>query len=161
MRVLLRPGPPIIGANTIAVLWAVRLLGNTLQAVRTGDLTRATGLRTKTVHNSLRTLVRCGLVRSLGEGESAGPWEAYVHVQGQPWPVVDYNHRCPPEGEIRLNEDGTLDEVVAADCFVHLEQMDEGLWWMRIALPDGSAIVVNLYSKRLSTTKVLARAERE
>jgi hypothetical protein len=40
---------------------------------------------------------------------------------------------CPPNIiEVRRNPDGSLDEIVANDCMVHLEQMDEGHWWMGI-----------------------------
>lgn len=64
----------------------------------------------------------------------------------------------PNYREIRLREDGTLDEVVAGfvprkpgrrfkSVFFHLEQMDTGHWWMRIDFPDGRGIVVNLTSR--------------
>lgn len=40
--------------------------------------------------------------------------------------------------EVRRNDDGTLDEIVAGDpngpgVFVHLEQMDANLWWIGIS----------------------------
>lgn len=34
--------------------------------------------------------------------------------------------------EVRRNDDGTLDEVVAKDCSFHLEQMSEDCWWMAV-----------------------------
>ncbi len=34
--------------------------------------------------------------------------------------------------EIRLNDDGSLDEVVADTCSVHLEQMDDNQWWLGV-----------------------------
>ena len=34
--------------------------------------------------------------------------------------------------EIRRNEDGSLDEIVASDVAIHLEQMSDGHWWMSI-----------------------------
>lgn len=62
--------------------------------------------------------------------------------------------------EIRSNEDGTLDEVCVKHAeFVHLEQMDDGYWWLRIDKPDGSAVVVNLWTKR--NARIHARAERD
>ena len=42
--------------------------------------------------------------------------------------------------EVRLNDDGTLDEVVGTGTF-HLEQMDTGHWWMRIENEAGSVDV--------------------
>ena len=36
----------------------------------------------------------------------------------------------PPE--IRLNDDKTLDEIVAENAFVHLEQMGDNCWWMTV-----------------------------
>ena len=64
--------------------------------------------------------------------------------------------------EIRLDDDGKLDEVVVEHAkHVHLERMDQGAWWMRIELADGSAIVVNLAARRPGTTLVEGIAERE
>ena len=34
--------------------------------------------------------------------------------------------------EIRLNIDGSLDEVVADSCSVHLEQMADNEWWLGV-----------------------------
>jgi hypothetical protein len=34
--------------------------------------------------------------------------------------------------EIRRNDDGTVDEVVAENCSVHIEQMNNTDWWMQI-----------------------------
>jgi len=62
--------------------------------------------------------------------------------------------------EIRLNEDGSLDEVVADDvAFFHLEQMSDGHWWLSVDLDDGSQIHVDIYS-RSGRAAVDARAER-
>jgi hypothetical protein len=33
---------------------------------------------------------------------------------------------------IRTNDDGTLDEIVAGNAHVHLEQMADGHWWLLI-----------------------------
>lgn len=37
-----------------------------------------------------------------------------------------------PTVEVRRNEDGSLDEVVASRANVHLEQMSVDCWWLRI-----------------------------
>ena len=42
--------------------------------------------------------------------------------------------------EVRLNEDGTLDEVVGVGTF-HLEQMDTNHWWLQIENAAGSVSV--------------------
>jgi hypothetical protein len=34
--------------------------------------------------------------------------------------------------EVRRNEDGTLDEIVAKNCDIHLEQMTNNVWWLGI-----------------------------
>lgn len=31
--------------------------------------------------------------------------------------------------EIRLNKDGSVDEIIADGVSFHLEQMDNGAWW--------------------------------
>lgn len=63
----------------------------------------------------------------------------------------------PGTFEIREQE-GALDEVVAfKPHFVHLEQMDEGLWWLRVDMPDGNAVVVWFSSRG----KIKARAEKD
>ena len=36
----------------------------------------------------------------------------------------------PPE--VRLNPDGSLDEVVAENAIVHLERMSDSLWWLSV-----------------------------
>ena len=48
------------------------------------------------------------------------------------------------EPEIRLNDDGTLDEVVAPGF--HLEQMDFNHWWLEVEI-DGRAVSVWLTAK--------------
>lgn len=57
--------------------------------------------------------------------------------------------------EIGLNDDGTLDEIIAFNAYVHLEQMDDSVWWMAIE-QDGKTIHVHFWSK----TKIDARSER-
>ena len=86
---------------------------------------------------------------------------------GQPYEVVDaefarqlerelvlvgcYDDRCrrdtsPPEKspEVRLNDDGTLDEVVHPAA--HLEQMDDDHWFLEVG-PNGNSVAVWLHSK--------------
>ena len=56
--------------------------------------------------------------------------------------------RRQPEGSrISSNTDGSLDEVVATGR-IHLEQMSDIYWWMRIYLPDGRSIDVNFWTPR-------------
>ena len=57
-------------------------------------------------------------------------------------------HECVQKRpEVRLNADGTLDEVVAFGAYVHLEQMSAGDWWLGIE-SGGHLIHVNLGTKR-------------
>ena len=63
-----------------------------------------------------------------------------------------------PGIEARYNEDGTLDEVVAAGK-IHIEQMDTGAWWIGITTTDGKTHHVNLWAKRQSTTAIHGRCE--
>lgn len=66
----------------------------------------------------------------------------------------------PPEQglEVRLNSDGSLDEVVAPGF--HLEQMSDTGWWMRIS-SGKLAVVVNLFTKGRRERPVLATWEDE
>lgn len=59
--------------------------------------------------------------------------------------------------EIRLNEDGTLDEVCAWG-FVHLEQMDTNCWLLLIDTVDGKRLRVPLSTKR-SALKAFAEVD--
>ena len=49
---------------------------------------------------------------------------------------------------VRRNEDGSLDEIVASECSVHLEQMHTNLWWMLIRTVDGTELTVNFSTGR-------------
>lgn len=40
--------------------------------------------------------------------------------------------------EIRRNPDGSIDEIVAKNCTLHVEQMSNDGWFMGIDGPDGS-----------------------
>jgi hypothetical protein len=60
--------------------------------------------------------------------------------------------------EVRRNSDGTLDEIVANDVVVHLEQMADNFWWMGVSTADNAHLVhVNFYSE----TKIEAEADNQ
>ncbi len=40
--------------------------------------------------------------------------------------------------EIRPNDDGSIDEIVASGCNLHIEQMSADGWYMGIEAKDGS-----------------------
>lgn len=50
-------------------------------------------------------------------------------------------------GEVRLNEDKSVDEIVARGVDVHLEQMDDGFWWMGISGKQGRRLAVQFFRK--------------
>lgn len=52
----------------------------------------------------------------------------------------------PPEKEpeVRLNEDGTLDEI--AHPAAHLEQMDHNHWFLEVG-PNGNSVAIWLHAK--------------
>jgi hypothetical protein len=56
--------------------------------------------------------------------------------------------------EVRRNDDGSLDEVVCSQAFVHLEQMSDNHWWM-VVERDGKQVTVNFSSR----SKITARVE--
>jgi hypothetical protein len=39
---------------------------------------------------------------------------------------------------IRKNDDGTIDEIVAKDCTLHIEQMTNDGWYIGVTASDGS-----------------------
>lgn len=41
--------------------------------------------------------------------------------------------------EIRPNSDGSIDEIVARGCDLHIEQMSNDGWYIGIVASDGSA----------------------
>lgn len=61
----------------------------------------------------------------------------------------------PVAVDIRLNEDGTLDEVVSP--FFHLEQMSPTHWWMAVYDAKGDRVTVHLHARG----KISANVERE
>ena len=94
------------------------------------------------------TLARAlfGIVREGVPVRQDYDWESHAHKLLkviEDWEVENAQGDC----EVRRNEDGTLDEVVASNCWFHLEQMDDDHWWMRVETSDG-AVTVNLGSKK-------------
>lgn len=87
--------------------------------------------------------------------ERVAPHFRYVAASGELInPSRDENGLLPSEYvgpiEIRRNRDGSLDEVVAQNVFVHLEQMADNSWWMGVSTPDNTHLVhVNFYSERV------------
>ena len=85
--------------------------------------------------------------------ERVAPHFRYVAASGELInPTRDENGLLPSEYvgpiEIRRNRDGSLDEVVAQNVFVHLEQMADNSWWMGVSTPDNTHLVhVNFYSE--------------
>lgn len=62
--------------------------------------------------------------------------------------------------DIRRNDDGSVDEIVSSDvAHFHLEQMDDGHWWMRLDLADGRAVVVQLHTRRGALIQCLAEMD--
>jgi hypothetical protein len=52
------------------------------------------------------------------------------------------------KGEVRLNDDGSIDEVVTGQLRgVHLEQMAAGSWWMSLDGPHGRRMCICFHSK--------------
>lgn len=85
--------------------------------------------------------------------ERVAPHFRYVAASGELInPSRDENGLLPSEYvgpiEIRRNRDGSLDEVVAQNVFVHLEQMADNSWWMGVSTPDNAHLIhVNFYSE--------------
>lgn len=48
--------------------------------------------------------------------------------------------------EVRRDEDGDLDEVIATGCDFHLEQMAGNMWWMSVSC-GGREVHVTLSTK--------------
>jgi len=49
--------------------------------------------------------------------------------------------------EIRRNPDGTIDEICADGVDFHLEQMDNGAWFIGLTYPDGLTAHIWLSAK--------------
>lgn len=48
--------------------------------------------------------------------------------------------------QIRTDSQGNLDEIIGKGNF-HLEQMDDGHWWMRFENDSGQSVDVNLTAR--------------
>jgi hypothetical protein len=44
---------------------------------------------------------------------------------------------------VRLNDDGTIDEICVETCSVHVEQMDDGRYWMGLHWTDADGVARN------------------
>lgn len=51
--------------------------------------------------------------------------------------------------------DGEVDEIFAEGVNIHIEQMDDGVWWIGIGHPDGTVDHLNLYTAR--GAKIIAK----
>lgn len=73
-------------------------------------------------------------------------------AEGRPGAAIRY------ADDVRKPKKRRLDEVFVHDPKnIHIEQMDDGAWWMRIERPEGDALVVNLWTK--GNKRIHARAE--
>lgn len=85
--------------------------------------------------------------------ERVAPFFRYVAASGELIePKRDENGLLPSvlvgPIEIRRNADGSLDELVATNATVHLEQMAKNSWWMGVSTADDAHLVhLNFYSK--------------
>jgi hypothetical protein len=54
-----------------------------------------------------------------------------------------------PSWEVRRNPDGSVDEIVAKGCSIHLEQMDKGVWYLGIYADDtpDNILQVDIYRR--------------
>lgn len=80
-----------------------------------------------------------GRVKSLAQADAA------IEAMQEP------TQAAPGHIEVRQNENGSLDEIVATGAEVHLEQMDGNAWWMSIEA-GGRTIHVNLTTRRAVIT---------
>lgn len=63
--------------------------------------------------------------------------------------------------EVRLNGDGSIDEIVAENVSFHLEQMDDGFWWIGLSQQEASKprLLINLSNKRNAVIRCNAESE--
>lgn len=63
--------------------------------------------------------------------------------------------------EVRLNDDKSIDEIVASNVHFHLEQMDDGHWWIGltpVAKPE-NRLLINLSTRRNAAIRCVAESE--
>lgn len=65
-------------------------------------------------------------------------------------------HATPQAPEVRTNPDGSLDEVVATNATVHLEQLSPESWWLSIEA-GGVRVIVDLTAE----SEIFGEATRE
>jgi len=61
--------------------------------------------------------------------------------------------------EIRKDDDGSLDEIVAQNCAVHLERMDRQQWWLQMTTPDGFQVTLDILGRMVDRTSPTHDAE--
>ncbi len=63
--------------------------------------------------------------------------------------------------EVRLNDDETIDEIVADNVHFHLEQMDNGHWWIGLTpkIDHENRLLINLGTKRNAEIRCVAESE--
>lgn len=62
--------------------------------------------------------------------------------------------------EVRLNADRTIDEIVAENVeMFHLEQMDDGCWWIGLNSRGGQMMRIHLFNKRKAAIACNAESE--
>ncbi len=97
------------------------------------------------------------------EALAAEGWEIWVdearvwlhEIRGHPTESDSSKPEAAGEVEIRLDDDGALDEIVGGTG-VHLEQMDTNHWWLAVYYPGGR-VTCGLHARG----KITAFVERE
>lgn len=51
--------------------------------------------------------------------------------------------------DIRYDDDGELDELVCNNASIHIERINDGIWWMGIESPEGELYHLFFSSKKL------------
>lgn len=62
-------------------------------------------------------------------------------------------------GDVRLNSDGSIDEIVLKHCSVHLEQMDDNHYWMGLYAKDGSKHGICMHLRFAAKGRIRVSAE--
>lgn len=98
-----------------------------------------------------------------GQNDWAEAWKAWWATNPRPPFPFGAKDRGPVEIRKVSNDPGKaphLDEVVVRDAmFFHLEQMDDGHWWMEILRSNGHTVVVNLSTKRNARIRGIAEED--
>lgn len=92
-------------------------------------------------------------------GRRSGPlriWHAMLAAAPAAPPVAAPGRETKPP-EVRLNDDGTLDEIVGSGLF-HLEQMHNNHWWMCFE-SAGKRVDVNIWTKKAHITANVEHSE--